>query len=113
MNVIKYIQAVLIIFILTIHALTGTGSEYQPDTGMSKTDTLLFTVYGMDCPGCEGGLEKQLYKIPAIKYCKANWIKQELKIVLKKDSTLNIGDLDRRIRKANFTLFIDSEKEGK
>jgi len=63
----------------------------------------------MDCPGCEVGLEKQVNKIEAIKFSDANWIKQELRIVLVQDSTLNPNELEKRVKKANFTL----EKEQK
>ncbi len=68
------------------------------------SDTLKFKVYGMDCPGCASGLEKQINKIDAIKFSKANWLKQELKVVLHKDSTLNLKLLKKRIKKSNFTL---------
>ena len=72
-------------------------------------DTLVFTVYGMDCPGCEVGLEKQVNKIESIKFSDADWLKQELRIVLVQDSTLNVNELEKRVKKANFTL----EKEEK
>jgi copper chaperone CopZ len=65
----------------------------------------------MDCPGCEGGLEKQVNKIPSVKSSDANWVKQELKVVVKQDSTLNIAELKKRVKKANFTLSTDA-KEG-
>ena len=76
-------------------------SEYQ-------SDTITFTVYGMDCPGCEGGLEKQVNKIPYVKYSKANWINQELKLVVEMDSIINIDELEKRVNKANFTLEKDT-----
>jgi cation transport ATPase len=72
-------------------------------------DTLVFIVYGMDCPGCEVGLEKQVNKIESVRFSDANWRKQELRIVLVQDSALNAGELEKRVKKANFTL----EKELK
>lgn len=68
------------------------------------SDTLKFTVYGMDCPGCEGGLEKQVNKISSVKYCKASWANQELLVVIKKDSILQPSELEQRVKKANLTL---------
>ena len=65
----------------------------------------------MDCPGCEGGLGKQVNKIPSVKISEANWVKQELKVVLKQDSTLNLAELEKRVKKANFTLSTDAKKE--
>jgi len=49
----------------------------------------------MDCPGCAGSLEKQVNKIESIRFSEANWLKQELKIVLVKDSTLNESELEK------------------
>lgn len=86
-------------------------TTYSQSQGNAIGDTLLFTVYGMDCPGCEGGLEKQVNKIPSVKISKANWVKQELKVVLKQDSTLNLAELEKRVKKANFTLVTDAKKE--
>ena len=87
--------------------------EAQNDVGLDsvsqikqniQSDTLVFTVYGMDCPGCEGGLEKQINKIQFVQFSKADWVKQELRIVLAKNSILNMGELEKRVKKANFTL---------
>ena len=76
-----------------------------------KTDTLVYTVYGMDCPGCAGGLEKQVNKIPAVKDSEADWIKQELRVIMKPDSVLDISELKKRVEKANFTLVTKSKAE--
>ena len=87
---------------------SGEKSELQTMKD-AQLDTLVFTVYGMDCPGCEVGLEKQVNKIQAIKFSDANWLKQELRIVMVQDSALNQDELEKRVKKANFTL----EKEQK
>ena len=65
----------------------------------ARVDTLVFTVYGMDCPGCEVGLEKQVNKIEAVKFSDANWLKQELRIVMVQDSALNRNELEKRVKK--------------
>jgi len=85
------------------------SSADHPGTSPIESDTVTYTVYGMDCPGCEGGLEKQVSKISSVKYSKANWYKQELKIVVKQDSLLSLEEVEKRVKKANFTL----EKEKK
>jgi copper chaperone CopZ len=38
----------------------------------------MYEVFGMDCPGCQGGLEKLVKKIPAIQQAEANWQKKQL-----------------------------------
>ena len=87
-----------------------TDTSQQSQSGF-QPDTLTYTVYGMDCPGCEGGLEKQVNKIPNVKYSKANWINQELRIVVEQDSVLNIRELEKRVKKANFTLEAENLKK--
>ena len=82
---------------------TRANSEIQV-TAKTLGDTLVYTVYGMDCPGCAGSLEKQVNKIESVRFSEANWLKQELKIVLVKDSALNESELEKRVKKANFTL---------
>jgi len=76
-----------------------------------KPDTLTFTVYGIDCPGCAGGLEKQVNKIPAVAFSEANWVEQELKVVVKQDSTLSMDALEKRVNKANMTLDTNAKKK--
>jgi len=98
-----------ILFITTI-VFFASSATYAQTQSKSIGDTLSFTVYGMDCPGCEGGLEKQVNKIPSVQSSKANWVKQELKLVVKPDSTLNIAELEKRVKKANFTLNTDAKK---
>ena len=112
MKTISILVALLFVLLISNTANAQNQVLDNSDTQIPKdaqTDTLVFTVYGMDCPGCEVGLEKQVNKIEAIKFSDANWLKQELRIVLVQDSTLNPKELEKRVKKANFTL----EKEQK
>lgn len=97
---------IAVLFLSTVlnaqnHAQVDSVNQIQQNI---QSDTLVFTVFGMDCPGCEGGLEKQINKIQSIQFSNADWVKQELRIVLAKDSTLNLDELEKRVKKANFTL---------
>lgn len=67
-------------------------------------DTLTYTVYGMDCPGCNSALEKQINKLSSVDYSVADWLHQEVMIVVKRDSTIKEKELFEKIKKANFTL---------
>lgn len=106
MKTLKAALIILAISCMPIFLFSQTNSKevVKQNENKSQSDTLIYTIYGMDCPGCEGGLEKQVNKIPAIIYSKANWIKQELIVVVKQDSILNNEELERRVKKANFTL---------
>jgi len=105
----KLINALILIMVISslpksIYSQTNSKEATQQNENKSQPDTLTYIVYGMDCPGCEGGLEKQVNKIPAVKYSKANWVKQELIVVVRQDSILNKNELEQRVKKANFTL---------
>lgn len=63
--------------------------------------TIKYRVYGMDCPGCHGALEKQINKIPSVINSKADWVKQEIEIF--SDTIISEEDIFERIKKANFT----------
>jgi copper chaperone CopZ len=57
----------------------------------------------MDCPGCHGGLEKLVKKIPGILDTKANWEKNRLTVTVRQGSELDDKDVFDAIRRANFT----------
>lgn len=113
----KVIYNLLTVVLLTlIPTVSQAQNNIEDDSIMQiqnkiQPDTLIFTIYGMDCPMCEGGLEKQVNKITAIQYSKANWVNQELRIVLIQDSILNIKELEKRVKKANFTLETKSKNK--
>lgn len=99
------------VFIIATPAAFGQSDTDGEQTVVSKSDTLEFTVYGMDCPGCEGGLEKQVNKIESVNSSEANWRKQRLQVVLEPDAELDTKTLDKRVKKANFTLDKEALKE--
>jgi len=112
MKTIAIVAAILLVLMISNSANAQNQTPENSDRqspNHAQNDTLIFTVYGMDCPGCEVGLEKQVNKIASIKFSDADWLKQELRIVLVQDSTLNASELEKRVKKANFTL----EKEEK
>lgn len=63
----------------------------------------VYEVFGMDCPGCHGGIEKLVKKIPAVQDARANWQKKELAVVVRPGSQLDDEDIYDATRRANFT----------
>lgn len=63
----------------------------------------MYEVFGMDCPGCQGGVEKLVKKIPAVQDAKADWQKKEIVITVRPESVLDDKDVLDAIRRANFT----------
>ncbi len=73
-----------IIFILVMfHVIVlaaDNGSDSTTVSDSLNSQIRIYDVFGMDCPGCHGGMEKLVNKIQGVKKSEANWEKQELKI---------------------------------
>ena len=109
----KYVLlfTIIIINISTLYAQTNidqNGQSKQNESIMTPADsvvrdTVAYKVFGMDCPGCNSALEKQINKLTAVDYSVADWLNQEVTIVVKRDSVLKEKELFENIEKANFT----------
>ncbi|MGQ8336716.1 heavy-metal-associated domain-containing protein [Sunxiuqinia sp. A32] len=62
-----------------------------------------YEVFGMDCPGCESALEKQLNKLDGVEKVKASWEKQQVLIWTNDKVVPTDEEITKRIKKANFT----------
>ena len=70
---------------------------------MEASEIRVYEVFGMDCPGCHGGLEKLVKKIPAVQKSQANWLQKQLIVTVRPEFELNDEDIYDAIRRANFT----------
>ena len=68
-----------------------------------NTNTVCYEVFGMDCPGCQSALEKQIKKIDGVVEAKASYKEKEVLIILKPDAEVKEEEILSRIKKANFT----------
>ena len=96
---------ILLFFILLPAMLTA--AETDPDSA-AVTDTLntrlrVYAVFGMDGPGCHGGIEKLVNKVPAVINSEANWEKQELRIWIDPAKDVKDEDIIDAIERANLT----------
>lgn len=98
-----------VICILTVSALLACGIGCaSTNSGMTESldqgaETRVYEVFGMDCPGCHGGLEKLVKKIPAVLQAEANWKKKQLVVAVRPGAELNDEDIYDAIKRANFT----------
>ena len=86
--------------------ITGCSQPEQsvPTDSIAQQDGVrVYEVFGMDCPGCHGGLEKLVKKIPAVQEAQANWQQQRLTVAVRPGSELNDDAIYDAIRRANFT----------
>ena len=84
--------------------VAGIGCSTSPSrTDQVATRQIEYEVLGMDCPGCHGGLEKNLRKVPGVVNAHANWKAQRVVIDVAVDAQVEPGQIDQAIRDSNFT----------
>ena len=87
----------------TVSTISDEKKLQQADSTRSEFITIKYQVYGMNCPGCHGALEKQINKILGVISSKADWVKQKIEIEVFSDAIISEEDIFKRIKKANFT----------
>ncbi len=94
------IAAILILTCLLGCASAGTDIANLRSQGSEIRE---YEVFGMDCPGCQGGLENLVNKIPGVISSKANWEQQRLFVAIHPDQEVSDDVIFDTIRQANST----------
>ena len=55
----------------------------------SGLEVRIYEVFGMDCPGCHGGLEKLVLRIPGVEAADANWEQKQLTVTVRPGADLD------------------------
>lgn len=100
----RYMYLPLILFVLLFCGIgCNTADKDLTVNSMEKSETRVYEVFGMNCPGCHGGLEKLVNKISAVQGSEANWLKKQLTVVVQPGAELNDEDVYDAIKRSNFT----------
>ena len=103
-RMIRYKCWFLVLWALLVCGMgCSTPNSNESVTFTKDSETRVYEVFGMDCPGCHGGLEKLVKKIPAIQQAEANWKKKQLVVSVRPGAELSDEDIYDAIRRANFT----------
>lgn len=99
-------RCVILSLVVMLFCVIGCNDAEKGETAktLQGFETREYEVFGMDCPGCHGGLEKLVKKNPAIQGAKANWIKKQLVVTVRPDAKLSDDDIYDAIKRANFTV---------
>lgn len=93
--------------VLCAALIAGLGcSAGRRDAGADVpegTEVRVYEVFGMDCPGCHGGVEKLVNEIPAVEESRANWKEKHLTVTVRPGLDLEDEDVLAAIRRANLT----------
>ena len=100
----RYMFFPLILFVLLFCGIGCNSAEQDlVIESMEASGTRVYEVFGMNCPGCHGGLEKLVKKIPTVQEAQANWQKKQLVVIVRPEVELDDKDVYDAIRRANFT----------
>ncbi|MCO4795652.1 MAG: heavy-metal-associated domain-containing protein [Bacteriovoracaceae bacterium] len=95
-----------IMFLTIFLSFTGCATKEKTNS-LSKMypnmQIRTYEVFGMDCPGCHGGIEKLVKEVPNVVDAKANWDEKKITIVIKKEATIEDKTIFEAIKRANFT----------
>lgn len=103
----RAIRTPALLLVMCVLLLSGLGcsagrSKAPADT-TDGAQVRIYEVFGMDCPGCHGGVEKLVNELRAVEKSEANWKEKRLVVVVKPGSELKDEDVFDAIRRANFT----------
>ncbi len=98
---------VLVLSLLWLLAIGGSCTRANRNLVSEAADggrnVRIYEVFGMDCPGCHGAVEKLVKKVPGVEQAEANWEQQRLTVMVRQGSELNDQDIYDAILQANFT----------
>lgn len=94
---------VLIVVWIQLLGCAAAGPDFAKMIS-EGSEVRTYEVFGMDCPGCHGGLENLVNKVPGVRTSKANWDKQQLHVAWNPGVEANDEAIHEAIKRANFTL---------
>ena len=100
----RFLLVLVSSFLIGVIGCTVANRGVITEPAKKDFEIRIYEVLGMDCPGCHGGLEKLVRKIPAVQEAKANWEKRQLVVTVRPGAELNDEDIYDAIGRANFTV---------
>lgn len=101
------LKVTLFISILFLSVTTFAENTFREITvqkdSLNNANIVCYEVFGMDCPGCQSALEKQIKKIEGVADVTASFVDKEVLIELKSEDSVTEEEIFYRIKKANFT----------
>ena len=104
MNRHPLLLVLLAVLIVGASGCATSGTNVDVQSTQEGSATRVYEVFGMNCPGCHGGLEKLVEKIPTVQQATANWKAQQLTVTVRQGADLDDEEIHDAIRRANFTV---------
>ncbi|MBC8423827.1 hypothetical protein H8E07_06860 [bacterium] len=97
----------LLLIVAMLHmalAVLMAGCASTPKPGVAPTGEIrVFEVFGMDCPGCHGGLEKLARDVDGVIGAEASWQDKRLSVTIAEGADPSDEAILEAIAQANFT----------
>lgn len=100
------IQRLTIFTLLLAVVLIGNGCGGSKGFTLTEepgTEIRTYEVFGMDCPGCHGGVEKLVNGVDGVVTSVANWTKKQLAVKVRVADSVTDEAIFEAIKAANFT----------
>lgn len=104
MNRHPLLLMLLAVLVVGASGCATSGTNVDVRSTQEGSETRVYEVFGMDCPGCHGGLEKLVEKIPAVQQAVASWKAQQLAVTARQGADLDDEEIHDAIRRANLTF---------
>jgi len=93
----------LTIIFFYLSGCSHSSGTVIPEEWSGQGNIHIYKVYGMDCPGCHGGVEKQLVDLDGVQAAHADWSRKQVAILLLTDREVAEDEIRAAIERANFT----------
>lgn len=91
------------ITVVALAVLTGCATSPRPESGPVEGHVVQYEVFGMDCPGCHGGLEKLALDIDGVLAARASWEQKSLTLTIAEGAEVSDEAIRSAVERANFT----------
>lgn len=100
----KYKITAILLMVMTLLASCGSKPDSAfPEDWSGRGEVRIYEVFGMDCPGCHGGLEKQLNALDGVLDSRADWTSKQVMVLVKEGIEVSDAYIHEGMKRANFT----------
>ena len=103
MNRRPFLFVLLAVLLVGASGCATSGTSVDVQSTQEGSETRIYEVFGMNCPGCHGGVEKLIGKIPAVQEVVADWKAQQLTVTVRQGADLDDDEIYDAIRRADLT----------
>ena len=99
-------QRMIILSLLLASTVIGNGCGGGKGFTLTEepgTEIRIYEVFGMDCPGCHGGVEKLVNRVEGVVTSVANWTKKRIAVKVRLEANVTDETIFDAIKRANFT----------